>query len=159
PGRTRRTWAKKVLRAYVVVRPHSPLAPSVRARTRRETSNVSDLLPIELRAELNLPRRVAHRRDAREGSCVVEVQRCGELEGRGVRQVEYLDPEFELLGIGDAELPRESHVDLPERRTGDLGPRSAKRAEVGLPDRRHRRRILERRRVVELIDVVRAGVR
>src|SRR5258705_10982213 len=49
-------------------------------------------LPIHLRAELNLTRRVAHARDAREVPGIVEVQRSRRIERREVGEVERFDP-------------------------------------------------------------------
>src|SRR4029450_9388738 len=87
------------------------------------------------------------------------VQRSWQTERRRVGDVEDLEADLELALLLDAQLAREPEIQLPQRRTGHLSARTAERAEVGLSDSRDRRRILERRRSVDLVDVVLARVR
>src|SRR4051812_18418453 len=92
-------------------------------------------LPVHLGAQLDLPRRVAHRGDAGEVPGVLEIQRPREVERWRIRQVEGLGADLELPLAGDPELLGEAEVDPTQRRTGDLAAAAAERTEVGLPDR------------------------
>src|SRR5215218_5784898 len=69
-------------------------------------------LPVHLRTQLELPRRVAHRRDAGEVPGVEEIQRAREVERRRVRQVEGLGADLELPLARDPELLGNAEIDL-----------------------------------------------
>src|SRR5204863_6189231 len=101
---------------------------------------------------LHLPRPVAHAGDAGEIPRVEEIQRSRQVECRGVGEVERLGTDLEPALAADSELLGDAEIQLPPRRPGHLAATAAQWAEVGLANRRHRRRIRERRRVVELID-------
>src|SRR6266545_2456983 len=139
-----------------VAAPHLPLAKPRRARAGGEAGSG---LPIELRAELNLTRCVAHARDAREVSRVIEIQRTRQIECRRVRNVEDLQAYLESVLSVDPQLPRDAHVELPQRRASDLTARTAEWAEIGLTDRGDGFGIRERSRVVELVHAVAPRVR
>ena len=68
-----------------------------------------------------------------------EIQRSRQIERRRVGEVERLDADLELPLAGILNCLRDAHVELPQRRAGDLAARAAERAEVGLPDRGDRR--------------------
>src|SRR5436309_2419585 len=114
---------------------------------------------MDLRTQLNLPRRIAHARDAGEVPRVEEVQRPRQVERRRVRDIECLGANLELPLPADLELLRDAEIQLPQRRSGHLAARAAERAEVGLSDGPNWCWIRKRRWIVELIDIVTAGVR
>src|SRR5437773_11358429 len=99
---------------------------------------------MQLRAQLNLPRRVPHGRNAGKVPRVEKVQRPRLIERRGVRDIERLGANLELPLPADLELLREAEIQLPQRRSRYLAARAAQRAEVGLSDGTDRRGIRER---------------
>ena len=107
---------------------------------------------------MQLPRRVAHRRDAREVTSIAEIQRAREVERRRIRQVEALGADLEPPGTCDHELLGDAEVELAQRRTRDLAAPAAERAEVVLPDRPDRSVVGERRRVLYVVHVLLAPI-
>ena len=87
---------------------------------------------MQLRAQLDLPRRVPHARDAGKVPRVEEVQRSRQVERRGIRNVERFGADFELPLSAHFELLRDAEIQLSQWRSGDVTARSAERAEIGV---------------------------
>ena len=75
-----------------------------------------------------------------------------------IRQVEELRAKFQVSGLRRDKILEQRPIDAAESRPHRLRRRAAQRRKIRLPDRCRGRRIVERRRIQSLIDIVPAAV-